>query len=324
MPPTALIASAAGIASALLYSGLLALGMVLGAVPWFLSPAPLVLVGLTLGRDAGFIACAVGLAAIGLVSLSPGATLVYLVSDTLPALIMVSLALRQAPGVDNPDPAQAKHWYPPGGILARLALAPPLIMVALALAAPGHVDGLQGLLREHVEASVDLLLSGAPTGFMDDAERTSLVNGWVMLLPSSVAAFWLIRAVVAGILAQRLARLLGRMLRPSPAYAAMELPAWSGVLFAAVLGFAALTSGDLGYVAWSAAIALSLPFLLLGFKLVHVVARRTPHPVLVLGVFYFVFLSVSHLSFIAMVLAGLVEFSANLRRRAAGRASEEE
>jgi hypothetical protein len=64
--------------------------------------------------------------------------------------------------------------------------------------------------------------------------------------------------------------------------------------------------------------------MLLGFKLVHAVARRTPYPALVLGVFYFAFLSVSALAVVAMVLAGLVEFLANLRRRAAGRASEEE
>jgi hypothetical protein len=37
-----------------------------------------------------------------------------------------------------------------------------------------------------------------------------------------------------------------------------------------------------------------------------------------------VFLSVSALAIVAMVLAGLVEYSATLRRRAAGRTSEDE
>jgi len=327
MTPTVLIAVAAGIASALLYASMLVLGPVVGAVPWFVSPAPLVLAGLTLGRGAGFIACAAGLAAFVLVGMSLAAGLMYLVSDVLPALVILALATRPAPGVAQPDPSLVRHWYPPGEILARLALVPLVVLVVLALMAPGHVDGIEGLLRDAIGGEIDTVLSsvgGNGQPLMDDATRTAVVNNAAAVLPGAMAMSWLFRAALAGMLAQALAQRLGRALRPSPIYVAMELPGWFGALFAGLVTVAVLVGGDVGYVAGAMAMGLSLPFMLLGFKLVHIVARRTAYPVLVLGVFYFAFLSVSALAIVAMVLAGLVEYLANLRRRAAGRASEEE
>ncbi|MBB4285807.1 DUF2232 domain-containing protein [Roseospira goensis] len=327
MPQTVLIALAAGIAGALLYAAMLALGPVAGAIPWFLSPVPLLLAGFTLGRAGGFVACGVGALAFGLVSLSGGAGTLYLLSDALPAALVVAWALRPAPGLTNPAPARSRAWMPAGTILARLALLPPLGMVVLALLAPSHADGLQGLLREQIGAGLDRMLAEAGSGAMpalDGATRGAVLDSAVQFLPGGMAMSWLFRIVVAAVLAQALAQRLGRAVRPSPAYGALELPAWYGAVFAAVVLASVVLAGDAGYVAWSAALGLSLPFLLLGFKLVHQVARRTPQPTLVLVVFYIVFLSVSAVAIVAMVLAGLVEYAATLRRRAAGRASEEE
>lgn len=328
MSPAVLIAVAAGIASALLYASMLVLGPVLGAVPWFVSPVPLVLAGLALGPLAGYVACAVGLTAFVLVGMSLSAGLMYLVSDVVPALVIVSLALRPAPGVAQPDPAVAAHWYPAGSVLAALALVPPVILIILALLAPGHVDGIEGLLREAIGQQVDAVLAGVAgsgaTPLMDEATRAAVVNNAAAFLPGAMAMSWVFRAAVAGALAQALARRMDRAIRPSPAYIALELPSWYGVAFGFTVVVAVLAGGDVGYVAGAMALGLSLPFMVLGFKLVHAVARRTPYPVVVLGVFYFAFLSVSALAVVAMVLAGLVEYLANLRRHAAGRASEEE
>ncbi|MQX35180.1 DUF2232 domain-containing protein [Roseospira navarrensis] len=323
MPPSVPIALAAGIASALLYASMLVLGPLLGAVPWFVSSVPLILAGLTLGRGAGLLACAAGVVAFALMSLSVVAGLLYLVSDTLPALVILSLALRPAPGVPSPQPSRPEDWYPPGEILARLALVPPVLIVGAALLAPAHEGGLTGFLGTSIGGALQQALSASGQDVLDPETRDAVVRNAVMLLPGMLAMSWLVRAVVAGALAQAIARRMGRALRPSPVYIAMQVPAWSGVLFGIVAILAVLFGGDLGYVAWSVAMGLSLPFMLLGFKLVHAVARRTPYPGMLLGVFYVVFLSVSALAIVAMVLAGLVEFLANLRRRAAGGASEE-
>lgn len=325
MSQPVLLAIAAGVASALLYTGMLAMGPVLGALPWFLSPLPLLAAGLALGRGAALLAVAAGLLAFGGVTLSPAAALIYLASDGVPALLIVVLALRPAPGVTAPDPAQPAHWYPPGRILAWLALLPPVVMIVLAALAPAHVDGLQGLLRAEIGAGLEHLLAGSgQPAVLEGATREAVVESAVTFLPGAMALSWLFRVAVTAALAQAMLRRMGRSVRPSPAWLDLALPPWYGAVYAAVVLAALLMGGDAGYVAWSAAIGLSLPFLLLGFKLVHVVARRTPWPVPLLVAFYVVFLSVSAVAVVAMVLAGLVEFSTNLSRRAAGRASEEE
>ncbi|SDE27163.1 DUF2232 domain-containing protein [Rhodospira trueperi] len=327
MLQTVPLAIAAGIAGALLQATMLALGPVLGALPWFLSPVPLVAVGLVRGWSATVIACVAGTVAFGGVGLSLAAAGLYLVSDALPAFVIATLALRPAPDVPRPDPSVAEHWYPPGHILAWLMLLPPMLMVALALVAPEHQDGLWGLVRDGIGARLDVMLAaagGETAPVLEEATRVAVVDSAASILPGALAISWGFRAVVAGVLAQALARKVGPALRPSPAYIALSLPRWYGTVFAVVLLAAVFGSGDVGYVASSVALGLSLPFLLLGFKLVHAVARRTPHPTLLLIAFYVVFLSVSALAIVAMVLAGLVEYSATLRRRAAGRTSEDE
>lgn len=327
-----LIPMAAGLGGAGLYVAMLMLGPVIGSVPWFLSPVPLMAMGLALGWRACVIACVVGTVTLGLATVSSGAAALYVVSDVLPALVVGALGLRPAPRLARPDPTRPMHWYPPGHILAWLALIPPAIMVGAALLAPDHVDGLRGLLREGIaDALAGLRAEGDGAGagagglaLLDASTREVVVRNAADVLPGGLALSWLFRAAVTAVLAQVVLRRMGRAVRPREDGSALDLPTWYGGVFAGTILLALLVGGDVGYVAGSAAVGLSLPFMLLGFRLVHAVARRTPYPMAVLVVFYVVFLSVSALAIVAMVLAGLVEFATAARRRAVGRASEEE
>lgn len=329
MARTLLVAVAAGLAGALCFAGMLAMGPVAGAIPWFLSPVPPLAVGLALGPIAGALAAVVGLGAVALAAPASGAVLIYLLSDVVPVLLIVGMALRPAPGVTTPDPRRAADWTGPGRGVARLALVPPAVMVVVWLLAPGHVDGLEGLLREEIRAGFDRLLTGPdgapmpPEPLTDEATRQAIVDSAVLFLPGAMAMSWLFRAVATTALAQMLVQRLGQARRPAVGLGDLDLPLWYGAAFVGVGLLAALLGGDAGYVAWSAAIGMALPFLLLGFKLVHMVARRTPQPMLILVAFYVVFLSVSGVAIVAMVLAGLVEFAVSQRRSAAGPAAEE-
>lgn len=335
MPQTLVMAIGAGVAGALLYAGMIALGPVLGVLPWLVSPLPLIAAGLAFGPGAALLAALVGAVAFAGATASPAAAGIYLISDALPAVLVVVLALRPAPGVSRADlaaaPGDAARWASSGAILARLSLLPPLVLVGLAMVAPGHVDGLRGLVGDWVQGGLDAMMNtmaaagGEAADLVLDGEtRTALVEAAVRFLPGTSAAAWIFRAALAGVLAQALVRRTGRAIRPSPSHGRLALPDWFAALFGVSLLAGVGLSGDIGYVAWSVALALSLPFMLLGFKLVHAVAGRTPHPTLVLIVFYIVFLSVSALAVIAMIVAGLVEFAAHRRKGADGTASEEE
>lgn len=334
MPQSLLIAIAAGVVGALLYVGIIALGPVLGVVPWLLSPVPLIAVGLMYGPGLALLAGLCGGLAFYGGSLSVGAAGIYVVSDVVPALLVVFLALRPAPGRTAAEvaaaPGDAASWMPPGAILARLSVLPPIILVVLALLAPTHPDGLSGLVADWIRNGLEAMMasvsaaggSGAPALALDAATQAALVETAVRFLPGASAGAWVMRIALAAVLAQAVARRTGRALRPTPSWRSLALPDWYAALFGACVLAGLGLGGDAGYVAWSAAVGLSLPFVLLGFRLVHEVARRTPQPTLVLVVFYIVFLSVSALAVLAMIVAGLVEFAAHRRRGADGPASE--
>ncbi|KAA5607441.1 hypothetical protein F1188_01365 [Roseospira marina] len=328
MHPTVALAVAAGLANAVLFASPVLMGPS-ALMAWCVSPMPLILAGLALGRLGGGIAAGVGLVTVLLVGGSGLYAATYAVSDLLPALLIVGLALRPYPGVTAPDPRRAEDWYPPGAILARLALAPLPILAALTLVDAGDAGDLRDLVRATVEGVMSAQAPGSPFATMDPAIRAQWVDAMVRWFPGVIAQVWLLRAVGSALLAHRLARSLvgyvGRTVRAmAPVLMALTLPSWYVALLLGVTGLALVTGGSVGYIAESAAVFLVVPVLLLGLKLVHAGARTTPRPVWLLSPFYIVLVFVSGLGYVALALAGLVEFSLSLRRRAAGRASEEE
>ena len=324
MPKPLPIALAAGIAGALLFLAMIVLGPVVGLLPWFVSPVPLVAAGLLFGWRGGLVAAATAVVVVALASLNPAAVGIYLLADVLPALTILHLGLRPAPGLAKPDPARTEHWYPPGRLLAWLALLPVLGLAVVALMAGGSLaEPVRSMLADSWGEMTSLVFDPTLRQAMGEPEtRAQVETLLVTVLPGATAASWLLRAIVGGVLGMALARRLGRTARPRPVYAALRLPGWYGVLFAVTLGLS-LSGGALGLLAGSMAMVLCLPFVVLGFKLVHLVARRTPAPTLVLVVFYMV-LFASAIGLLAMVFVGLVEYATDLRREAGGRSTEDE
>jgi hypothetical protein len=108
--------------------------------------------------------------------------------------------------------------------------------------------------------------------------------------------------------------------RPSPAYAALNLPHWlAGALALAFL--VAFIPGAIGGFGRNAALFLSTPFFLLGLAVIHTLSRRAAKPGSVLAAFYIglvvlgvlLGLAVPLLALIAVL--GVVEQFMSLRRR---------
>ncbi|MBB4265312.1 DUF2232 domain-containing protein [Roseospira visakhapatnamensis] len=318
------LALVAGLAGGFLFVAMVMLGPILGTIPWLVAPMPVIAAGLLLGWSGALVAGTVAVVALALMSLNPALVGLYLMSDALPALVILWLALRPAPGVSHPDPRRPEHWGAPGRILVWLTVlsATGLLLAAMVaggpLADPVRVT-VEQVVDDMAALSADATVAEAVT---DPAVRGPLVESLVSVIPGAMAMVWTIRAALAGVLAMALVSRLGRPVRPRPVYSATRVPAWYGVLFAAVLAMSML-GGEIGYVAWSATVALSLPFVVLGLKLVHLVARKTPAPGVLLVVFYVV-LFASAIGLVAVVFAGLVEFATDLRRDAGGRSMEDE
>ena len=115
MPREALIAIAAGLASALLH--LSTEWSLLGALVFALAaPMPLFAAGLGRGLNAGLVAGGVAVGVIAAVAGLPRAGL-FAVGDAVPVLMLVRFAL-----LNRQIPEGGTEWYPPGLLLAWLSL----------------------------------------------------------------------------------------------------------------------------------------------------------------------------------------------------------
>lgn len=291
----------------------------------FLAPVPLIVAGLRLGLRGGVLASVVGAAGVALIGLDLGVLGQYIAIDVLPALVILYSALQPVKGVAVPNLKRAEHWPGAGPVLATLTLVPVAAMVAAAAFSGGS---LAAAVQQVTGGELtDLLVANSAVVFGPEAgaQLADLVadpDAEQMLAGSfavTLAMLWLIQAALAGVLGVVLAGRMGPLVRPRPVFADLRLPNWFAVLFlVTVLG--AVISDLALYVL----LVLAVPFMLLGFKLVHQAVRTTPVPGLLLVTFYVLFFVLFTISPAVMVFVGLVEFAADLRRDAGGRSLEDE
>jgi len=304
MPQATGLAILGGVVSAALFLALLTgvPGMVVLA---YFMQLPLMLVGLTLGVTGSVIAVAGAVVVSGVIA-GVVAAVIYALIQAVPAVVVVRQALlsRQQDG--------AMEWFPPGLLLAQLAVLAALGTSAVFLLMMGEPGGLKGAIERFLIAAL------ADLGALEaTAEAPPELGLWADLFPGLMAASWLIMVAINAVLAQGLAVRLGRNRRPSPDFAALELPGW---LWPAIAGAAllallsALDDTGLGFLGRSLLIVLVVPYVFLGLAVIHALSRRLSHPGLALLAVYSGVVLLGW-PILGVLLLGFVEDWAQLRRR---------
>lgn len=286
------LAAAAGLTSGLVTLSVIS-GGGLGMLLAYVTPLPLVLVGLALG----FGPCLMALAAGALVLAVAGWTAVppFLAIGAIPALLITAVALRgrrtEAGGIE---------WSKPGPMLLVLALGAVAMMALAVLSLQAEGKGIEGWLREQAAPIVEQALPGTP-----DEVKSAIVGLWAAILPALVGLAWLAMALANGLFGQWVVTRAGRALRPTPDYADLRLPLWLAPAAGLAAGLS-LIGGDIGYLARNAAILLVAPYLVTGLVDVHASLRSRPLAALWLAVFYGVFLALFAWTAIAVTVWGVV------------------
>jgi len=307
MPRDALIAIVGGLLSAfaaMAFQG----GSAMVLVFVYLAPVPILLVGLGRGPGSALIAAATGFVATGVFGgllLAGMYGLVY----ALPAWILARYAVSQQ---QSPDDSGTSGGWPSVGVpLAVLALLAASIILLADINAGGV--GLRGSLHAYMAEVISVL---APTA--DGDWRGKMINNILPLFPGAVGVSWVILTVVNAIIAQGILVRIGRNLRPSPAYAELQLPQW--VSWPLVLSAGAALSGpllgmeDLGYVGRNSAMVTAVPFFFLGLAVIHTLARRVAATTAVLVVVYLVVI-LSGWAALVVAGVGVTELWVGLRDR---------
>lgn len=263
---------------------------------------PLLFAGLTLGVAGSVIAAASGLLVTGMVAgLMAGA--IFTVVQAVPAVFVIRQALLSRT-VDGHT-----EWYPPGLLLAQLAMIATAGLALAFMVLMGQPGGLRGAIETFVVGSLRELGAIEP-----DVQPSPQLDQMLFLFPGLMGVSWLIMVVLNLALAQYLAMRMQWQRRPSPELGAMELPRWLWPALAAAALLSLLGGEGVGFVARAALIILIVPHGFLGLAVVHTLARRWSQPGLALALIYGSILILGW-PLLLVVALGLVEDWAGLRQR---------
>lgn len=267
---------------------------------------PLFAAGLWLGAEAAALAA---LAATAILFAAAGAVSAALFAAVMaaPVVVLVRQALLTRARHDG-----TLEWYPPGLLTAwmtGLALLGAVLGVVLA----GGPHGVETIVRHTLDPAFARLRETTGTAVPD---REAFIRFLALILPGAFAASWTMMVATNGILAQGILARFGVNRRPSPDIAALGLPIWMPLLFAAGAAAASL-GGTAQAFGVNVMILLAVPFCLSGLAVLHTAARRLKRPLPAFVVFYVLAALFGWPLLLAAVL-GLCDTAFGLRRRLAG------
>jgi len=308
-PQSIFLGLAAGFISAIVFASATAGPMLSRLILFLLTPFSLYLAGLGLGFGPLLIGSAAATAIILLLS-NPLTALVYAASEALPAIVLTRLTLtaREEDG--------KLHWYPLGRIIISAALISGALSFVYLAIQGADIEALTKAIRPEIENFAKSLAS-VPGGSeaLGEAQIGELTSIVVASLPGAVSLSLMITALASLWLAGRVTLASGRLLRPWPDFAKIELPLGSAVLLVAatVLSF---TSDRMWLLSDGLASALRLAFALLGLAVVHHVTRGSPWRGFVLTITYAGLLILSKHAMLILSLIGLAETAFHYRNSA--------
>ncbi len=312
MPKDTLIALGAGVLAALAATAFLSRAPGALMLVYF-ADLPLFMAGFAFGPQAAAIGGAAGFMTAGLIGggLAAG---IFGIMQAIPVWLVVRQLLLQRPAAvaGSAEPDGQIEWYPIGDMLCWLTFFAAAMLVVMTLTSLTGDQGLSVL----VSTNLDEILKGLAPHW-DEEHRASMVAVIVPMFPGAIGVSWLVMTIVNATLAHGILTRLKKILRPSPAYAALDLPQWISwpLVLSALL--ALLGSGEMEYTGRNLAMILVVPFFFLGLAVVHTWARRVTYSGMVLAAFYLV-LVLSGWATIVVAGIGIAELWVGLRHRMDG------
>jgi hypothetical protein len=306
--PLLLIGVAAGSVSALLYAAA-ASGSPLALMLLYVAPLPILIAGVGWRHHAGLVGAGFGMVALAL-AIGPRTGLYFALAVGLPAWWLAYLALLARPGDTEAD----TEWYPVGRLVAWTAGLGALLVAATVPLVASSLEEYRAALRDVFSKALLGAVPGVePPKLPGGQDPKALIDLMAVVAPGLAATVWTLSSLVNLWLAGRICRASGRLTRPWPDVAAMDLPRGAALILAA--GFlGSFLPGLPSLVAELFAATFTLAFALLGLAVMHVATRRVPARGLILfGLYAMLTLQ----PWIAVFLAGvgLAEQLFGVRRR---------
>jgi hypothetical protein len=308
----ALIAIAAGCASALMFASIVS-GALISLLLFYLAPLPLMVAALGWGplcATIGGISAAMVLGAIfGLPY-----CIAFVITVALPAWWLGHLALLGRPvtpavssGNGAAPVAPVLEWYPVGRILLWITGFAALTTMAALLTLGSDAATITGALRR------GLLRIVGPRGTAAGGETEQWIDALVMIAPAAAAIVAMMTLTLNLWLAARITATSGRLHRPWPDLRGATLPPMTLAALSAAIAFC-FAGGLLAILAQIVSAALMMAYALTGFAVLHTLTLALKSRALWLSATYAIVL-VFGWPVIAMMVLGLADAIFGFRRR---------
>jgi hypothetical protein len=302
-----LIGFSAGAASALLFASV-ASGSPLSVLLFYLAPLPILIAALGWSHWAALVAAVVAAAGLGAV-FSPLYFITFMIGIGLPAWWLGYLAL-----LARPDAAGGLEWYPVGSLVFWAAMLSAAIVIGAMLTIGTDTESFRNSLRNGLER---MLARGATAAPGKSAISDRVLDFLVVGLPPVAAVLTTVTNLVNLWLAERVARISGRLQRPPPELSAMRFPAFAPMI-AAMAVAATFLPGMVGIGAGVLTSSLLIAYAALGFAVLHSITLGMRSRSFALSGAYAVVLFFGW-PVLAMSLLGLADTAFDFRGRAARR-----
>lgn len=268
MTQTVLVATAAGLAAALLFASV-ASGSLLSIPLFYLAPLPALIAAMGWTHLAGLLAVMVGALALAVV-FNGVFGLAFLLGVGLPAWWLAYLALLARPVVDATGTASLE-WFPVGHLLAWTSVLGALIVSAAVLSMASDAESLRVALDRAFQAFLRHAAPGSEAAGAEPSDRwllRALGTHPELVMPATGAILATLTLNLSLWLSARTLRVSGRLRRPWPRITALALPLWLiGVL--AVSLAAAFIPGLIGVLGAAFTATSLVAYGLLGLAIVH-------------------------------------------------------
>jgi hypothetical protein len=308
MPIGFLIGIASGLASALLFYSASRGSPLFSTLLLLLTPLPSLIGGFGWGWLPALAGALAGCLLMAVLA-SPIFALGFFLALGAPVVLAAYLAY-----LSRPDPADAgrREWYPPGRLLAAMALYGGALPIIVPVLTGGSYASLRAPMAEFLRRFSTSAGPEVGIGPFSEAQVEALASILIAALPGAIAAYWLAILTINLYLAGRVARASGRLGREWPDLAALTYPPGFPLLAIATLA-ASFAPGTVGLVGTSFSGSLLFAYMIAGLALMHAIARaRAPW---ILWLVYAGLVLFGPYMALGLMLAGLLDPALKLRRR---------
>jgi hypothetical protein len=302
-----LIALAAGLASALMFSSIVS-GAAISLLLFYLAPLPLMVAALGWGSMTALVGGVVAALGLGVAFGFPYMA-AFALTIALPAWWLGHLALLARPVSEDPQLASlapALDWYPVGRILLWTVLFATLTTISALFTLGGDEATIGAALRRGLLR----IMGGQPAAPSGDSER--LLDALVAMAPGAAAIIAMMTLTLNLWLAARVTVMSGRLRRPWPDLRATALPRTALVVLVIAVALC-FVGGLVAMLAQIASSALLMAYAMTGFAVLHTLTQSISGRGFVLGAAYAATLFIGW-PLLAMIGLGLADAVFGIRQ----------